>query len=318
MGKIDDSETAAFRPEFTILVACYQEERGIREFHTRLRKTIETLGRTCEIVFVDDGSGDGTPEILNSLFDEDKTIGCLVQLAANVGQTNALTAAIAHARGEHLVILDCDLQVDPEELPRLVEVFDQGYDIVGGHRKERNDPVYRVWASALVNLLLRKLSGCQFQDVGCGFKVMRGSVIHSFNIGPTKPFRPVSVMQAAVRVSEVEIAHHPRKYGSSAWSLKRLALFYRNILLETSQYVFLVTGGLSVLVSLLLLVCVVLGCVLPSALAPALDRRLVLGLATLNLVFTGGLLTAIGEFVRYNARLLQQDPCYFVRCVRRR
>jgi undecaprenyl-phosphate 4-deoxy-4-formamido-L-arabinose transferase len=318
MGKMDDSQASAPRPEFSIAVACYQEEPGIQEFHARLRKTVGALGRTCEIVFVDDGSTDGTPAILDRLFDEDETIGCLVHLADNVGQANALTAAIVHARGEHVVIIDSDLQVDPEELPRLVEVFDQGYDLVGGRRRERHDPLYRVWASAFVNLLLQRASGCKLRDIGCGFKIMRGSVIRAFNIGPTRPFRPVSVMQAPVRMAEVDIAHHPRKHGHSAWSLRRLFAFYRNILVETSQFTFQVTGILCLLVSLMLLGYAALSYALPRELVPALNQRLVLGLIALNLLLTVGLLAAIGEFVRYNTRLLQQDPCYFVRELRRR
>ena len=318
MGVNDESDTSAARPEFSVLVACYQEEPGIGEFHARLRKTIGAMGRACEIVFVDDGSTDETPAILDRLFEGDETIGCLVHLADNVGQTNALTAAIAHARGENLVILDCDLQVDPEELPRLVEVFDQGYDIVNGRRMVRHDPMYRVWASAFVNLTLRRVSGCKLKDIGCGFKIMRGSVIRAFNIGPTRPFRPVSVMQAPVRMAEIDIAHHPRKHGRSAWSLGRLIGFYRNILLETSRYIFPVMGGLCLLVSLMLLACAVLAGALPPGLAAGVGRRVMFGLIALDLLLTAGLLAAVGEFVRYNTRLLQQDPCYFVRTLRRR
>ena len=318
MGKNDDFDPSAPRPEFSVVVPCYQDERGIGEFHARLSKTIGELGRACEIVFVDDGSTDATPAILDRLFDEDETIGCLVHLAGNVGQTNALTAAIAHARGEHIVIIDSDLQVDPEELPRLVELFDQGYDIVGGLRRERHDPMYRIWASAFVNFMLRRASGCKLRDIGCGFKIMRGSVLRSFNVGPTKPFRPVSVMQAPVRMAEVEIAHHLRKYGRSGWSVRRLSAFFRNILVETSQFAFQVTGILCLLVSLMFLVYVAFGAVLPLEFAPAANPRLVLGLIALNLLLTVGLLAAVGEFVRYNTRLLQQDPCYFVRKLRRR
>jgi glycosyltransferase involved in cell wall biosynthesis len=318
MGEKDDSDTSASRPEFSILVACYQNAPSIEEFHGRLCKTIGGLGRRCEIVYVDDGSTDETLAILNRLFDEDETIRCLVQLTGNVGQTNALTAAIAHARGEHFVIIDSDLQIDPEELPRLVEAFDKGNDIVSGRRMQRHDPVYRVWASAFVNLLSRRVSGSQFRDIGCGFKIMRGNVMRSFDIGPTKPFRPVSVMQTAARMAEVDIAQHPRRYGRSGWSLRRLFAFYRNILVETSQYAFQVTGVACLMVSLLFLGYIALSYVLPLKFGPAADQRLVLGLIMLNLLLTVGLLATIGEFVRSNTRLLQQDPCYIVRTVRRR
>ncbi len=318
MGEKDDPDASAARPEFSILVTCYQDALSIRELHERLRNTVDKLGRTCEMVFVDDGSTDETPEILNRLFDEDDTIRCLVQLAGNTGQTNAQTAAIAHARGEHYIFVDSDLQIDPEEIPRLIEVFDEGYDIVGGRRMQRYDPIHRVWASALVNLLLRRVSGSQLQDIGCGFKVMRGGVIRSFDIGQTKPFRPVSVIQVAVRMAEVDIAHHPRKYGKSGWTLRRLVAFYRNIFVETSQYAFQVTGVACLLVSFLFLGYIALSYVLPLDLAPTVDQRFVLALIMFNLLLTVGLLATIGEFVRRNTRLLQQDPCYIVRKLRRR
>jgi glycosyltransferase involved in cell wall biosynthesis len=318
MGETNEFKTSAPRPEFSVVVPCYQDGRSIGEFHERLSRTLRGMGRTSEIVYVDDGSMDDTFAILSRLFDEDDTIRCLVQLSGNVGQTNALTAAIVHARGEHFVFMDSDLQVDPEELPRLVEVFDQGVDIVGGRRTKRHDPLYRVWASALANLLLRRISGSPLKDVGCGFKIIRGDVIRAFDIGPTKPFRPVSVLQTPVRKAEVDIAHHPRKYGRSRWTLRRLFAFYRNILVETSQYVFQVTGAVCLLISLLFLGYIALSYVLPLAPAPAVDQRFVLGLILLNLLLTVGLLATVGEFVRRNSRLLQQDPCYIVRALRRR
>ena len=145
-------------PEFSVIITCYYEEKSIEEFYTRLSGTLESTGRSYEIVFVNDGSTDKTFDRLQSIFDKDPHVRVIMDLFSNAGQGCAITAGITEARGRHFVFMDSDLQLDPEDFPLLLAEFDKGADIVTGWRKERHDSLSRVIPSKLANVIMRRVS----------------------------------------------------------------------------------------------------------------------------------------------------------------
>lgn len=211
------------RPDFSVILTCYNEERSIRDFHARVTKTMRALGRPYEVLMVNDSSPDRTLEVLNELFDGDPATTMLADFERNAGQAAGHTVAITEARGRALVFIDSDLQVDPEDIPLLVAAYDKGMDLVGGRRVQRHDPLFRRAASACANWLIRRITGTPLLDVFCGFKIIDTEIVKSFGYGPRRLFRIVEVMRACPRSCEVPVSHHARPHGRSGWTLLRLA-----------------------------------------------------------------------------------------------
>ncbi|HPC18505.1 MAG TPA: glycosyltransferase family 2 protein, partial [Candidatus Hydrogenedentes bacterium] len=217
-------------PEYSVIVPCFQEAATLKEFHGKLAQFIRGFHASFEIIYVSDGSTDGTIEVLREIFDADETVTSVVDLARNYGQTNALTAGIERANGRHLVFMDCDLQVNPADLGILIEEFQKGnYDMVGGRRVERRDNRGRVWISRLGNAVIGRLLGVPLHDLGCGMKVLDGGLMRSFRTGPQRPLDPGAAMLCIRSVAEVPITHQPRRHDRSRWTLRRVLLLYRNL-----------------------------------------------------------------------------------------
>ena len=122
-------------PDYSVIITCYYEEQSIEEFHANLSETLENLGRSYEVIFVNDGSTDKTFENLKSIYDKDPNVSVIADLFRNVGQPGAITAGINLAKGTHFVLMDSDLQLDPKDLPSLINEFESGADVISGCRK---------------------------------------------------------------------------------------------------------------------------------------------------------------------------------------
>lgn len=210
------------QPEFSVILACYNQELSIREFHRRLCEVMQSLARPYEIVLTNDGSPDGTLAVLEDLFREDPCIRAVVDFQANSGQAAALTAGILESRGRAFIFVDSDLQLDPEDIPKLVACFDTGVDLVGGRRRTRQDPLFRRLASRAANALVAGILQTEMRDIFCCFKIMRADIVKSIGYGPGKLFHIVEVMRRCATCREVEVSHHPRPHGRSGYSLARL------------------------------------------------------------------------------------------------
>ncbi|MHC4292218.1 MAG: glycosyltransferase family 2 protein, partial [Planctomycetota bacterium] len=232
MNSMIDGKTS---PEFSVIITSYYEERSIEEFHARLSKSLEGFGRSYEIVMVNDGSTDETFNKLKDIYDKDPNVMTIIDLFRNSGQLAAMTAGISHAQGEHFIFMDSDLQLDPEELPILIQEFDKGYDVVSGCRKDRKDSVARKISSKLANLIVKKISGHSITDFGCTFKVYNGKLIRAFELGPHKLFQTAYIYSRAQKVKEVPITHHARKYGKSGWTFKKLFSFHMDNVVGVSR-----------------------------------------------------------------------------------
>src|SRR5437867_3180979 len=209
-------------PEISVLIPVFNEEGSLPGLFSRLSATLGKMGRSYEIVFVDDGSGDATPRLLGEFASADPRVR-IVEFNRNYGQHAAIFAGFEEARGEIVVTLDADLQNPPEEIPALVAKVDEGYDVVGGWRENRQDPLLRRLASFLVNRITAKLVGVDFHDYGCMLRAYRREVVESVRqCREIHSFIPALAATFARRVAEVRVEHDERAVGRSKYNFYRL------------------------------------------------------------------------------------------------
>lgn len=305
-------------PELTVIATCYNEEETIGEFHQRLSKTLRETGRTHEIIYVNDGSRDKTFERLQELFGEDESIAVAADLMFNVGQPTAITVGFVHAQGSKIVIMDSDLQLAPEELPLLLEVFDKGYVLVSGYRKVRHDPWQRIVASKIANALLRWAMGGNFTDFGCTFKVIDARLVRAFEYGPFRPLQPAGLVAGAHHVKEVPVSHFPRKVGRSQYTYCKLFLYAVDNLIDFSHRPFVALGVIAFFLFLLSVAGILTGLTgvwesSPDNFVPALAAFI-----GLNTAIVLGTVAAVGEFTIRNYIVLHRKPAYIIKTLLKR
>jgi glycosyltransferase involved in cell wall biosynthesis len=296
-------------PEFSVIITCYYEEKSAEEFHGRLRKTLDGLDGTSEIVMVNDGSTDGTWSKLEELHARDPEL-TVMNLFRNAGQNAAISAGIAEARGRHFVFMDSDLQLDPEELPDLVKTFRGGHDVVNGIRRERRDPWRRKLPSYLANLVLRRIAGVPFTDFGCSFQVMNGELVRSHGFGPYRAFNNVLVTRSAGSFAEVPVNHHERPHGESGWTTLALWRYLMDNVVLYSQGLFQYFSLLAFLLAALTFVRIV---GLPSALLDEVSNGLLLNALLLVSALVVGVVAFVGEYVLRTFSVHARGPLYVVR-----
>jgi dolichol-phosphate mannosyltransferase len=300
-------------PEFSLIVCCYFEESSIDEFHARLTKAAASLGRSFEIVMVNDGSTDGTFQKLKEIYERDPHVSTIIDFYRNAGQVNAMTAGLTHARGNAFVFIDSDLQLDPEELPALVTEFDKGYDVVSGCRRDRRDSVLRRISSKVANIVMRKVAGHALTDFGCTFKIFDAKLIRAFDLGPRKPWRTAYIFSRAATCKEVPISHHPRRYGESGWTLRKLFAFYMDHLVGVSERPFQLISLFCIAMAGVFFLRIALAWVVPLTVLPEITPGILLNALVLNLLILLAVLSGIGEYVIRNFLALQSYPSYVIR-----
>ncbi|NLH48871.1 MAG: glycosyltransferase family 2 protein [Myxococcales bacterium] len=212
----------ATAPLLSITVPVFNEVESLAGLVERLTAAVAPLGLEYEILLVDDGSTDGSGELLDRLAGETPRLQVL-HFRRNFGQTAALAAGIDHARGEIVVTLDADLQNDPADIPLLLEKINQGYDVVSGWRKNRQDEGPRMFLSRVANRVISKITGVMLNDYGCTLKAYRRSVIKDVRLyGEMHRFIPAWANWVGARVVEVPVRHHPRQFGSSKYGMGRI------------------------------------------------------------------------------------------------
>jgi glycosyltransferase involved in cell wall biosynthesis len=220
--------------------------------------------KSWEVIFVDDGSKDNTDQVLESLASFDPEHTKIVILRRNFGQTTAIATGIDHASGEVIVLLDADLQNDPADIPLLVEKLEEGYDVVSGWRKNRQDAfITRVLPSRIANGLISWVTGVHLHDYGCTLKAYRREVLTGFRLyGEMHRFIPVYASSMGAKIVEVPVQHHPRRWGKAKYGLERtlkviLDLFTVKFLSDFTgkpSYLFGGIGALFILFSLIVMV----------------------------------------------------------------
>jgi glycosyltransferase involved in cell wall biosynthesis len=205
----------------SVVVPLYNEEDNVQALHEKLKGVLDIMGSECEIIYVDDGSTDGTLSLLEDIQGKDPVV-VVLSLRRNFGQTAAFAAGFDFARGDVVVTMDGDLQNDPNDIPKLLELI-RDNDLVSGWRKKRKDPFFsRRLPSMAANWLISKVTGVQLHDYGCSLKAYRRDVIKNLKLyGEMHRFIPAVASWYGVRVAEVETAHHPRLRGKSKYGIAR-------------------------------------------------------------------------------------------------
>lgn len=205
----------------SIVIPLFNEEENIKELHEKLKKTLDSLNKEYEILFIDDGSTDKTLSILEEIQAHDKRV-LVLSLRRNFGQTAAFAAGFDFARGDVIFTMDGDLQNDPADIPKLLELMKDN-DLVSGWRKKRKDPfLTRRLPSRIANWLISNVTGVKLHDYGCSLKAYRRDVIKNLKLyGEMHRFIPAVASWYGVRIAEVETVHYPRMRGSSKYGISR-------------------------------------------------------------------------------------------------
>ncbi|MFQ5740126.1 MAG: glycosyltransferase family 2 protein [Acidobacteriota bacterium] len=205
----------------SIVIPVFNERDNLELLLQELCRVLDSLGTAYEILFIDDGSTDGSPDVLRELADAKPRVRVL-EFARNFGQTAAMSAGFDHARGGIIIPLDADLQNDPRDIPLILAKLEEGYDVVNCWRKNRKDSWTRVFPSRMANLLISWIGGVRLHDYGCTLKGYRKHVIRHIRLyGEMHRFIPIFAKWAGARVAEIPVSHHARHSGRSKYGLIR-------------------------------------------------------------------------------------------------
>jgi dolichol-phosphate mannosyltransferase len=216
------ADAAPAAPELSVVVPVFNEEESLPALFDRLLPVLDGLGRPFEIVAVNDGSLDRSLPVLTEQAARRRELK-IVDFRRNYGQTAALMAGFDHAAGGIIVCIDADLQNDPEDIPALVAMLGEGYDVVSGWRRDRKDAaIRRTLVSRLANRLISAISGVRLHDYGCTLKAYRAEVLEGVRLyGEMHRFIPIYAHGAGARIAEMPVRHHPRIHGKSKYGLER-------------------------------------------------------------------------------------------------
>jgi glycosyltransferase involved in cell wall biosynthesis len=211
------------KPMLSIVVPVYNEEDNVRPLFEKIQAVCEAIGETYEVLFVDDGSHDKTFAVLSELSKQEPQL-IVVRFQKNAGQTAAMAAGFEFARGQRIISMDGDLQNDPSDIPQLLEKLDEGYDLVCGWRKERQDKfLTRRVPSIVANWIIAQVTGVPIHDNGCSLKAYRASIIKQVPLyGEMHRFIPAMSTVVGARIAEIVVSHHPRRFGKSKYGLARV------------------------------------------------------------------------------------------------
>ena len=208
-------------PTLSVVVPVFNERDNLRQLHDELIEVLTRGGEAFEIIYVDDGSTDGSPQILEELAASRSGVQA-VFLRRNYGQTAAFAAGFAQAQGELVVTMDGDLQNDPSDIPRLCDKLAEGYDVVSGWRVDRQDTLSRRLPSTLANRLISAVTGVRLHDYGCSLKIYRTEILKDVRLyGEMHRFLPALCYWQGASVAEVPSKHRPRIHGTSKYGLGR-------------------------------------------------------------------------------------------------
>lgn len=206
-------------PYLSVVIPVFNEEDNLRLLTAELTGVLQSLNKSWEILFIDDGSTDGSVHVLKGLQEQSPLVR-VITFKKNCGQTAAFDAGYKAVRGEVIITMDADLQNDPRDIPKLLDKISQ-YDAVCGWRHQRNDPLIKRFSSAVANYIRNKLSDETIADVGCSLKAFRSDLVKKLKLyNGMHRFFPTLIKMEGGRVIEVKVKHRPRKYGSSKYNIR--------------------------------------------------------------------------------------------------
>ena len=217
--------------DISVVIPVYNEVEALPELHQTLTDALDRISRSAEIVFVDDGSSDGSAAVLDALAHADARVQVL-HLRRNYGQTAALMAAFQHSTGDVIIPMDGDGQNDPADIPRLLGKLSEGFDVVSGWRTQRDDRFSRRLPSVVANRLISSLLGVPLHDYGCTLKAYRREVIEDIRLyGEMHRFIPIYAAWEGASVTELPINHHARQHGKSKYGFGRISRVFLDLVI---------------------------------------------------------------------------------------
>ena len=210
--------------DISVVIPLLNEEQSIPQLNETLLKSLSPLEKSFEIIYVDDGSSDKSFQLLSEIHQQFPEQTKIIQFRRRFGQTAAMSAGISFAQGNIIIMLDADLQNDPADIPRLLEKMDEGYDIVSGWRVHRKDKYFtRILPSKIANWFIGSITGVKLHDYGCSLKAYRAEVIKDLRLyGEMHRFIPALASWFGANIAEIPVQHHPRRFGTSKYSLNRI------------------------------------------------------------------------------------------------
>lgn len=216
--------------DLSLVIPVKEEEENLPELMKEIVEAITPTGKSFEVIVIDDGSRDRSWEVLVELSKKYDFLR-LFRFQFNCGKADALSLGFSKARGELIATLDGDLQDDPREIPKMMKILDDGYDLVSGWKVHRHDPWHKTWPSKLFNLTVSAVCGKRLHDFNCGIKLYRSSVVRFINLyGDFHRFIPVMAKWQGARVTEMPVTHRARVHGSSKYGVSRLVSGFLDLL----------------------------------------------------------------------------------------
>ncbi|EHM50313.1 MAG: undecaprenyl-phosphate 4-deoxy-4-formamido-L-arabinose transferase [Yokenella regensburgei] len=303
----------------SVVIPVYNEQESLPELIRRTDTACATLGRDYEILLVDDGSSDDSAQMLVEAAEVEGSHVVAVLLNRNYGQHSAIMAGFSHVTGDLIITLDADLQNPPEEIPRLVEKADEGYDVVGTVRQNRQDSVFRKSASKMINRLIQRTTGKAMGDYGCMLRAYRRHIIDAMlNCHERSTFIPILANTFARRAVEIPVLHAEREFGDSKYSFMRLInLMYDLVtcLTTTPLRMLSVVGSVIAVVGFAFSILLI---VLRLALGPEWSGDGVFMLFAILFMFIGAQFVGMGLLGEYIGRIyndVRARPRYFIQRV---
>lgn len=214
----------------SVVIPVYNEAESLREVQRELAEALGRTGKSWEVLYVDDGSRDGSDRVIAELASADRRVRGL-SFRRNFGKSAALAVGFRAARGDWVMTMDADLQDDPSELPKLIEALEGGYDLVSGWKMQRRDPISKTLPSRLFNAVTSKVVGIRLHDYNCGFKLYRREVVENIEVyGELHRFVPALAHWRGFRVGEVGVHHRPRRFGHSKFGAARFVNGFLDLL----------------------------------------------------------------------------------------
>ncbi len=311
------------RVAISVVIPVFNEEQSLQPLYDSLTAALNQLGQSYELLFVDDGSRDGSFHTLEALHSQDPRVRA-IRLRRNFGKTPALVAGFSQVRGDIVFTMDADLQDDPTEIPQFLAKLDEGYDLVSGWKYPRHDPPTKTVPSYFFNRMVSQTTGVKLHDINCGFKAYRREVIEDVKLyGELHRFIPVLAHQRGFRVGELKVHHHKRKYGKSKFGARRFLRGFLDLLMvlflmsymRTPLRLFGTFGIVSILIGFAVDLYVVLDRFLPFGSQEPIHNRPLLFVGILFIIFgVSFVLTGLqSEMIRHFAYRPEEE--YSVRQV---
>lgn len=225
--------------DISVVIPLLNEVESLEELYQQLTLVLSETKKSYELIFVNDGSQDDSGNCIEKFADTDSHV-CAIHFRRNFGKAAALNAGFKSANGSIVFTMDADLQDDPHEIPRMLKKIEEGYDMVTGWKKKRNDPLSKKLPSKFFNFFVSKVSGLKLHDYNCGFKAYRSSTLEDLNLyGELHRFIPMLLHWQGYSVTEIPVKHHARPYGQSKYGSTRLIKGFFDLLtvLLTTRYI---------------------------------------------------------------------------------